>query len=109
MAKAVVTELFADSDSQFSPLELSYTNIHSWNVRGIGVSYMDKFLHKLTIDKPWDTHLVPKAIYQRKVQACIHSTGDGHRVFVTAPQAGQRSCAIIVKSEISSTILFNNT
>ena len=31
----------AESDSHSSPLETSYTNI--WNVRGIGVNYMDHF------------------------------------------------------------------
>ena len=91
----------------FSPLEISYTNIHSWNVRGTGVNYMDQFLHKLAVDKPWESPLLQEAIYTRKVQAYTHCTGDGHRVFARTPQAGQRSCAIIVKSELSSNILEN--
>ena len=37
--------LFAVRDSHFPPLETSYTNIHSWDVRGVGVNLMDRFLH----------------------------------------------------------------
>ena len=68
---------------------------------------MDQFLHKLTIDKPWEILLLPEAIYTRKIQAYVHSTGDGHRVFAMTPQVGQRSCAIIVKFEFSNNILEN--
>ena len=69
---------------------------------------MNRFLRKLNIDKPWEILLFQEAIYTRKAQAYIHNTDAGHRVFAMAPQAGQRSCAIIVKSEFSNNILENS-
>ena len=45
--------------------------------------------------------------FSAKIQAYIHNTSDVHRVFAMTPQVGQRSCAIIVKSDFSSNILEN--
>ena len=69
---------------------------------------MDQFLRKLNLKQPREILLLQEAIYTRKLQPYIYNTDDGHRVFAMTPQVGQRSCAIIVKAELSNNILENS-
>jgi len=66
---------------------------------------MDQFLRKLSLNQPWEILLLQEAIYTRKIQPYIYNTCDGHRVFAMTPQVGQRSCAIIVRADLSNSIL----
>ena len=73
---------------------------------------MDQILHKLTIDKPWEILLLPEAVYTRKIQAYIHSTGDGHRVFAMTPKLGSDPVPLLSNLNLAAIflkILFSNT
>ena len=54
------------TECEFS-VQLSYAYILSWNARGIAANYMDEYLRKLSSERPWETLLLPEAVYQRKI------------------------------------------
>ena len=93
----------------FSPIEVSYANILSWNVRGIGASFVDRFFkRKVYLSQQRAKLLLHEAVHQRRIQPYIHNTNDGHKVFAMTPQVGQRSCAIIVRTDLSNNIRENS-
>ena len=86
----------------------NYAHILSWSVRWIGVNHMEQFLRKLKLNQPWEILLLQETIYTRKLHPYIYNTCDGHKVLAMTPQVGQRSCAIIVQTDMSSSLLENS-
>ena len=72
------------------------TYILSWNVQGIKASLFDDFLGRISAERRSDFLLLQEAVWTRSTRSYVFESSDGHMVFSMTPQAGQRSCAIVV-------------